>query len=113
MSKRVDLPRSSDDTVIPVAALKDGGSHAITSSAASARNSVAFDAGEQIVSVYATQAVFIKFGDATVEAAATDHYFPAGVYYDFFKPAGCTHLAVIQATAGGTVYVSEKWSGQS
>ena len=48
-----------------------------------ARNSADFNSNTRVVSVYATEPVYIKFGDSSVTAAATDHYFPAGVYYDF------------------------------
>lgn len=45
-------------------------------------------------------------------ASATDHYYPDGLYYDFAiggdKTLHFTHLAVLAADAGGTVYISEK-----
>src|SRR5690606_18132122 len=97
---------------IPAVRLKSTGAHTISAGAASARNSTAFAADTQVVSVYATGPVFLKFGGATVTAAATDHYYPDGVYYDFAlggeENSHYTHLAVIRVTDDCTVYVSEK-----
>ena len=106
------LPIDADSNSIPAMRLKSGGAHKITSSGASARNSVAFGADTQVVSLYATQDVYVKFGDSTVTAANTDHFFPAGIYYDVAignsRSGHATHVAVLQVAAGGFVYVSEK-----
>ncbi len=107
------LPTDADDNPIPAVRLRSGGAHSIATSGASARNTVAFDEGTRIVSVYATQDVYIKFGGAGVTAADTDHFFPKGVYYDFAvgdgsRTAHYTHVAALQVSAGGTVYISEK-----
>lgn len=106
------LPIDSDNNTIPAMRLKSGAAHKITSSGTSTRNSTAFGAGTQVVSLYATQDVYIKFGDSTVTAANTDHFFPAGIYYDVAignaRSGHAPHLAVLQVTTGGTVYISEK-----
>lgn len=47
---------------------------------------------------------FIKFGDSTVEAAATDTPIPAGIPCGFTPPANATHVAAILASGTGTVY---------
>jgi P pilus assembly chaperone PapD len=92
--------------------LRDSGAHAITAGGTSARNSTAFNAQTQVISVYATTPVYLNFGDNTVTASNTDHYYPAGVYYDFAigstRTGHNTHLAVLSASGTGTVYVSEK-----
>lgn len=106
------LPVDQDHHPIPAVRLKPSGAHSIAASASSARNSTAFDAATKIVSVYATGAVYIKFGDSGVTATTSDHYFPFGVYYDFAlggdKVPHYTHLAVLRVTDNCTVYVSEK-----
>lgn len=106
------LPQDSNDYPIPALRLKNGGAHAVASSASSARNGAAFDASTRIVSLYATNGVYVKFGDASVSATSSDHYFPAGVYYDVSiggdKTAHYTHVAVLAADGDGTVYISEK-----
>lgn len=108
------LPKDADDNIIPALRLKAGGAHSISVTGTSARNSTAFNADTKVVSVYATGAVYLKFGGASVTAANTDHYFPEGIYYDFAISGGDikgphnTHLAVIQAESGCTVYISEK-----
>ncbi len=106
------LPQDSNDNPIPALRLKSGGAHTISAASTSARNSTAFDAETRVVSVYASVPVYIAFGDDTVTASASDHYFPEGVYYDFSiggeQAAHSTHMAVLRADIDGPVYVSEK-----
>lgn len=65
-----------------------------------------------MVSIYADVPVYIAFGDSSVEASSSDHYFPSGVYYDFAiggdRTGHATHLAVLAVAGGGSVYISEK-----
>ena len=106
------LPQDADSNPIPALRLRSGGAHAITASGTSARNATAFNADTRVVSVYATVPVYINFGNSSVTATNTSHYFPSGVYYDFAIGGGtvaqATHLAVLQVSAGGSVYISEK-----
>lgn len=106
------LPTDSNDNPIPVLRLKSGGAHKITTSGTSARNSTAFSTDTKVVGIYATQDVYLRFGGASVTAAATDHFFPAGVYYDIALGAEgasqATYLAALQVSAAGTLYISEK-----
>ncbi len=108
------LPKDADSNIIPVLRLKTGGAHTISATASSARNSTGFSEDTQVVSLYATGPVYVKFGASTVTAANTDHYFPEGIYYDFAISGGdskgphFTHVAVIAAGSNCTVYISEK-----
>ena len=106
------MPTDSNDNAIPALRLKSSGAHSIDASAASVRNTAAFDAETKILSVYATVPVYLKFGDSSVTATTSDHYYPAGLYYDFAiggdQTGHYTHLAVLRASTDGTVYVSEK-----
>ncbi len=109
------LPKDADNNPIPALRLRGtGGAHTIAATASSARNSTAFNAETQVVSVYATGPVYLKFGNSAVTAANTDHYFPEGVYYDFAVTGGevkgphYTHLAVLRFASDCTVYISEK-----
>ena len=106
------LPTDNSGKPIPALRLKDDGAHSITSSGTSARNSTAFTAKTKVVSVFATEDVYLKFGDSSLTATTSDHFFPAGVYYDMalgeVDGTKDTHLAVLQVSTGGTVYVSEK-----
>ncbi len=106
------LPRDVDQAPIPALGLKPGGAQSLTVTAASARNAVAFAADTQVIGVYATGPVFIRTGDATVTAAATDHYLPADTCWDLSlgggKRAHHTHIAVIRAAFDCQLYVSEK-----
>lgn len=106
------MPRDQRDHPIPCLKI-DGQPHKITITGVTARNTTAFDAKTRIVSLYATVPVFLKQGDANVEATVNDHYFPAGIYYDIaigsaenddFAP----HIAFIKADGDGVVYISEK-----
>src|SRR5690606_23055953 len=76
------LPRDAHNHVIPALRLRDGGAHRITASAVSARNTVSFSPETRIVSLYATGPVYLRVGGAAVTAASSDHFFPAGIYYD-------------------------------
>jgi hypothetical protein len=108
------LPKDADNNVIPALRLKNPGAHTLAVTATSARNTTAFNAETRVVSVYATGAVYLKFGDGTVVAASSDHYFPAGVYYDIALSGGSdkgphfTHVAALRVDVDCTVYISEK-----
>lgn len=106
------LPRDSDNNPIPAMRLRSGGAHSINSSTTTARNSTAFNAATRVVSLYATAAVYVKFGDSSVTATSSDHYFPADTYYDFAiggdRTGHYTHVAVLTLSGTGKVYVSEK-----
>ncbi len=108
------LPTDVNSNVIPAMRLKSGGAHAIAATTTSARNATAFSADTKVISLYATAAVYVKFGMSGVTATNTDHYFPAGTYYDVAISGGDvkgphnTHIAVMTLTGTGTVYISEK-----
>ena len=107
------LPRDDDNTPIPAMTLRPDGAHSLAAGASSVRNAQAFAAGTRVVSLYATEPVFLRLGDATVTASATDHFFPAGIYYDVSlghaKGATATHIAAIRAgDEDATLYISEK-----
>ncbi len=106
------LPQDSDSNIIPAMRLLPAGAHHISSSSSSARNSTNFNDGTRVVSVYATEAVYLKFGDSTVTATSSDHYYPGGVYYDFAiggdRTGHYTRLAVLRVASDGDVYISEK-----
>ena len=106
------LPLDVNDNPIPALRLKNGGAHVINSGAASARNITAFDDGTRVISVFASEPVYVAFGDASVIATTSDHYFPAGLYYDMSLGGDgapqATHIAVLQVSTAGNVYVSEK-----
>ena len=106
------LPTDENNNPIPALRLRDGGAQKISVTATSARNATAFDADTRVISVYATSAVYIRFGGSSVTAAATDHYFPANTYYDIAiggeESSHYTHIAAIRADADGILYISEK-----
>lgn len=106
------MPTDINDNAIPALRLRASGAHAIAAGAASARNTAAFNAETRVVSLYATVPVYVKFGNSAVTATASDHYYPAGLYYDFAvggdQSGHYTHVAVLRASSDGTVYVSEK-----
>lgn len=106
------LPTDADNHVIPAVRLKQDGAHTIASTAASARNTAAFHQDTRIISLFATEDVYIRFGDDNVTATGSDHYFPKNIYYDIAIGGGkvphYTHIAVLQVNTGGMVYISEK-----
>lgn len=106
------LPTDVDDNPIPAVRMKDSGAHSITTSGVSARNVTAFDDETRLISLYATEDVYLKFGDSSVTATVSDHFFPKNVYYDLAiggdRTNQYTHVAALQVSAAGTVYISEK-----
>ncbi|MCM2342970.1 MAG: hypothetical protein NDJ24_00245 [Alphaproteobacteria bacterium] len=107
------LPRDSENNIIPAVRLKDSAAHSINATTSSARNATAFATDTRIISLYATVPVRLKFGDASVTASASDHYFPAGVYYDVSIGGGKVghypYLAILrEGSSDGVVYISEK-----
>ena len=107
------LPKDSDNNAIPAVRLKDLSAQTIAAGATSVHTANAFASDTVIVSLYATAPVYIRFGGGTVTAAATDHYFPGGLYYDFAIGGGgerpqYTNVAALAVSGTATVYVSEK-----
>ena len=106
------LPRDNDNNAIQALRLNPNGAHRLNASSSSIRNSNPFKEDTRIVSVYATGPAFINFGDATVTADSSDHYYPTGLYYDFAIGGGktlhYTHIAVMAAEADCIIYLSEK-----
>jgi hypothetical protein len=106
------LPQDDNNTPIPTMRLRPNGAHSISATETSARNTVAFAPSTRVISLYATDDVYIRFGDATVTATNSDHFFPGNTYYDFSisngRDTNTTHLAVIAAAESCTVYISEK-----
>jgi hypothetical protein len=106
------LPKDNNGNPIPVLRFLQGGARNLATSASSARISTPFSAGTKVVGLYATQDVFLRFGDSSVTAGTSDHFLPAGLYYDVAigvdDEAHYTHLAAIRVSASGTLYISEK-----
>lgn len=108
------LPKDADNNVIPALRLKNGGAHNVASGTTAQRNTTAFDDSTKIISLFATEAVYIKFGESDVVATTNDHYFPAGVYYDIALSGGAgkaaqhNYVSVLQVSTAGNVFISEK-----
>ncbi len=108
------LPTDLNNEPIQALRLKaSGGAHAVSATtSASAKNSTAFVDATKVVSVYATQNMYLRFGDSSAAASSADHFFPANTYYDFAigaeGEAQYTYLAARAVTTNGTLYISEK-----
>jgi len=101
------LPRDNDDQVIQALSLKTDGSHKIEAGQTSDRSG---ELSSKVVFLYATEAVYLRFGDATVTATATDHYFPKGVWFGFALKNiedAHTHIAALAVDADAVLYISE------
>lgn len=107
------LPLDANKNPIPALRLKiTGGAHTITISGTSARNSTAFSATTRVISLYSTVDIYVRLGSSSVTAVNTDHFFPANIYYDIAvggdDTGHATHIAALQVSGGGMLYVSEK-----
>ena len=111
MVTRSTAPAEVDGGIIQVMRAKDGGAHEIAIGAATARNATAFPAGARVIEVYADVACRFQSGDSSITATATDHFLPAQQTRVYSlggdKQAQHTHIAVIQESASGTLYISE------
>jgi hypothetical protein len=107
------LPQDSDNNPIPAMRFRSGGAHSITVTSSSARNSTAFNEDTRVISVCTDIAMYVKFGTSSVTATSSDHYLPAGIYYDIAVGGGrsghYTHVAALRAGgADGVLKISEK-----
>ena len=106
------LPTDDNNNPIPALRLRDLGAQKIAVGAASQRNVTPFDADTKVVSLYATVGVYVRLGGTGVTASATDHYFPANMYYDIAiggdDTAQTPFIAAISTEGSGTLYISEK-----
>lgn len=109
MGTRSTAPAEVDGGIIQVLRAKTA--HQITVGAASARNTVAFASDSRVIEIYSDVACYFQTGDVTITASATDHYLPAQQARVYSlggdKQAQHTHIAAIQASTGGTLYISE------
>ncbi|MFK7839519.1 MAG: hypothetical protein AB8B83_04245 [Bdellovibrionales bacterium] len=107
------LPTDANDFVIPALRLMPNGAHTIQSGISAQRNSTAFSNDTRVISIYATEDVYLHFGDASVSASTNDHFFPKGVYYDVAiaadASAAYSHVSALQVSNAGSVYISEKF----
>ncbi|MCG5244257.1 hypothetical protein [Azospirillum doebereinerae] len=107
------LPRDEDFHPIPALRLKPGGAHALAVGDASARNAAAFSADTRVIAVHSDVPAFLRTGDAAVEAAASDHFLPAGTYLylsvgESRRNGRHSHIAALAADqTPGTLHVSE------
>lgn len=108
------MPRDQDNNAIQTLRLRTDGAHSIAATTgASARNASAFSEGVKVVSLYATQDMYLRFGGNTAVAAATDSFFPKGLWYDFAidgakGTTAFTHVAARAVSSAGTLYISER-----
>ncbi len=108
------LPKDADNNIIPALRLRDSGAHSLNVGGSSVRNIIPFSDETKIISVYASAPIFLKFGDESVAAASSDHYFPGGVYYDIAltggngKGAHHAYVSALRAEGDCTLYISEK-----
>lgn len=107
------LPRDDDSTPIPAVMLRPDGAHAVSFDAgSSSANATAFAPATRVVSLYATEPVYVRLGEAGVTANSGDHFFPAGIYYDIaisnVKTVHYPHIAALGVGGAGTLFISEK-----
>lgn len=106
------LPLDERKNAIPALRMNGDKAHTISISSSSTRNSTAFDDQTHVISLYATEDIYLRFGDSSVTATSSDHFFPAGVYYDVSlgdeANGHATHIAVLRVSGDGTLYISEK-----
>lgn len=107
MTKFIDLVKDVNNNPFPAAEPRDEKNHTIAFTGTTAKNSTAFDAASRMVLVTPKQDCFIRFGGTSVEAANTDMFLVANEPRYLKIPKGATHIAAIQLSSGGNLYVTE------
>lgn len=105
------MPTDTLGNPIPALGYVDGGAKTVALTVTSARNSTAISASTRVITLYATVACYLRFGDSTVTANNTDHFFPSGTYYDVAigPDTKDRYVAAIRdGTTDGTLYISER-----
>jgi hypothetical protein len=59
----------------------------------------------KFVTLTCTAACYVRFGTSGLTAAVADFHLPAGVV-QVVNVVGCTHIAAIQVSAGGTLTIT-------
>jgi hypothetical protein len=107
------LPVDANNYPVPVLRLRPGAAQNIAVSTTSVRCATAFNTETRVVGIYATSAMFVRFGDSTATAATTDHYIPADTYMDVSVAAddlqSFSYVAAIRNATDGILYISEKY----
>ena len=104
------MPNDNLGRPIPTLGYVDGGAKTVAFTATSARNGTAISSDVRVVTLYATQPCYLRFGDNTSVATATDHYFPADTYYDVALGPDTKdrYIAALRVSVDGTLYISER-----
>lgn len=107
------MPKDSQGNIIPALSILPAGGQKVAVTATSARTANDFKAGTQVITVYATEDMYLELGDSAVVALNTTSFFLAkGIYYNIvvndLNELKFTRIAAIRATADGTLYVHER-----
>lgn len=102
------MQKDGDGYPIPALRLRDDNAHSITVTSASARNTTAFESDTRVISVYATEDMYVRVGGSDVEATDQHHFIPKFIYLDVAIREEDTHIAAIRSTVDGVLKVSEK-----
>lgn len=109
-------PRDADGITMQVLRpMATPGSHQITVTGTTARNSTVFNTNTRAIELWSTEDLFFRFGDDTVEAVNTDHFLPREVARSYAVGGDATvgglqqatNIAAIRDSISGTLYVSE------
>ena len=87
-------------------AITPGAAHKITIGASSVRNATAFNTNTKLAMIHSDVPFYYKTGDSSVAATDSDHHLPAGAYVGIGVD-GHTHIAVIQDSGAGTLWITE------
>lgn len=103
------LPEDDRGNPIQILGYKhEQGAHTLTAAATSTKTTTAFDSQCRAIRVQPATDIYIGLGDSTITASSSGHVLRSGYIYDIpIKKFGYTHIAVLQVSAGGAVYISE------
>ena len=85
-----------------------GEGQTVTISGTTARCAADFELDTKVISIYSDTDCYVEVGGASVVATTADQFVPASTFMYIAVPElADINIAVIQASAGGTLYVGE------
>lgn len=99
------MPQDGNGSPILRTKPKNSSDYGFNVTSASARNSNAIN--ERVVGIYSDNGAYIKFGDDTVQASASDHhvYIPARTYREY-SMQDQYYIAAISAGTDGAIFIN-------
>lgn len=102
------MQKDSDGFPIPALRLRGDRAQKFDVTATTARNTSAFNQDTRVISLYATEDMYVRVGGSDVTATDQHHFLPKFIYLDVAILESDWHIAAIRATTDGVLHISER-----